>query len=374
MKSYQDAFKETLGQIESKIKTTESMNSVLSTHMKRLERELNRLQQPTTSTTTGLSSPSRTTTHGGGIGVSSSVSSRPSATRVFKSPGNTNRNTDSPSRHSMTDGGHGEEEGAYCICQQSLDNSPMVACDDPSCPIEWFHWKCVGVDSEPTGKWFCSGCLMKRKQNMLWNLFLDEATANTPAPTNVSPLSSTVFMAKVPQVSVSVVSDSAQSRSSNSSSTNSVDDNNDVHAALPTTITAPTKIVVKAFEKEPIIVESPPPTSSDNSPRPNTPTVSRQPKPDNATSSSSSTTLQVLPHSSSPIDSHRPRRLAHHPSQQKDIHTPPITPLHHDQPQHKQDSENELESLLPKTRRRTRSTVRHPVSQDDDPMDLDVES
>jgi inhibitor of growth protein 3 len=34
----------------------------------------------------------------------------------------------------------------------------MVACDNDSCPYEWFHWKCVGLTREPVGTWFCDEC------------------------------------------------------------------------------------------------------------------------------------------------------------------------------------------------------------------------
>ena len=32
----------------------------------------------------------------------------------------------------------------------------MIACDNDKCPIEWFHYKCVGISRKPKGKWFCS--------------------------------------------------------------------------------------------------------------------------------------------------------------------------------------------------------------------------
>lgn len=46
-------------------------------------------------------------------------------------------------------------EERYCFC-----NGPsfgrMVACEYDKCPHEWFHFKCVGLTSEPKGNWFCS--------------------------------------------------------------------------------------------------------------------------------------------------------------------------------------------------------------------------
>jgi len=36
----------------------------------------------------------------------------------------------------------------------------MIACENESCPIEWFHYECVGLlpGQGPKGKWYCSIC------------------------------------------------------------------------------------------------------------------------------------------------------------------------------------------------------------------------
>jgi hypothetical protein len=34
------------------------------------------------------------------------------------------------------------------------------------CPIEWFHFACVGLDSTPRGKWFCDQCKQTKKQKV----------------------------------------------------------------------------------------------------------------------------------------------------------------------------------------------------------------
>lgn len=49
------------------------------------------------------------------------------------------------------------DEPRYCYCNQvSFGN--MIACDNDSCPREWFHLPCVNLDRAPSGrtKWFCS--------------------------------------------------------------------------------------------------------------------------------------------------------------------------------------------------------------------------
>ncbi|EGX44353.1 hypothetical protein AOL_s00193g81 [Orbilia oligospora ATCC 24927] len=57
----------------------------------------------------------------------------------------------------------GEDQKPYCVCQQvSFGN--MVACDNKSCPFEWFHWGCVGLTKEPAGSWFCDHCTKLRNQ------------------------------------------------------------------------------------------------------------------------------------------------------------------------------------------------------------------
>ncbi|KAF4636148.1 hypothetical protein G7Y89_g1948 [Cudoniella acicularis] len=62
----------------------------------------------------------------------------------------------------------GEEEDAtddrkYCVCQ-SVSYGDMVACDNDSCPYEWFHWNCVGLKSEPIGVWICPVCTKNMKK------------------------------------------------------------------------------------------------------------------------------------------------------------------------------------------------------------------
>lgn len=48
-------------------------------------------------------------------------------------------------------------EPTYCICQQ-VSYGEMVACDNRDCPIEWFHFGCVGLAAKPRGQWFCPRC------------------------------------------------------------------------------------------------------------------------------------------------------------------------------------------------------------------------
>lgn len=54
----------------------------------------------------------------------------------------------------------GGDDRKYCTCR-SVSYGNMVACDNPECPYEWFHWSCVGMTKEPVGTWFCEECRAK---------------------------------------------------------------------------------------------------------------------------------------------------------------------------------------------------------------------
>ena len=56
--------------------------------------------------------------------------------------------------HELCDDDVGSE---YCFCRQGEYGS-MIACDAPNCPIEWFHFSCVGLTEEPDGEWICDNC------------------------------------------------------------------------------------------------------------------------------------------------------------------------------------------------------------------------
>ena len=51
-----------------------------------------------------------------------------------------------------------EEDGSiYCLCQQ-VSYGKMVACENQDCPLAWFHFGCLGLQSKPRGKWYCPRC------------------------------------------------------------------------------------------------------------------------------------------------------------------------------------------------------------------------
>ena len=54
-------------------------------------------------------------------------------------------------------------EPTYCLCHQ-VSFGEMIGCDNPDCPIEWFHFQCVGLVSKPKGKWYCSRCSQDKQK------------------------------------------------------------------------------------------------------------------------------------------------------------------------------------------------------------------
>ena len=51
------------------------------------------------------------------------------------------------------------DQPSYCYCR-GPEEGTMIACDNPDCPIEWFHTKCLRLHTLPKGKtkWYCPDC------------------------------------------------------------------------------------------------------------------------------------------------------------------------------------------------------------------------
>ncbi|CAF3662333.1 unnamed protein product [Rotaria sp. Silwood1] len=60
---------------------------------------------------------------------------------------------------------HGQaiDERRYCFCNE-MSYGDMIACDNPTCRREWFHYPCVGIVTPPKGKWFCAECTQLQQQ------------------------------------------------------------------------------------------------------------------------------------------------------------------------------------------------------------------
>jgi hypothetical protein len=49
-----------------------------------------------------------------------------------------------------------ESEPLFCVCR-TPNSGKMVQCDNEDCPIEWFHYECVGLTKTPD-VWHCPTC------------------------------------------------------------------------------------------------------------------------------------------------------------------------------------------------------------------------
>ena len=60
----------------------------------------------------------------------------------------------------LTSSHHNKEnqDVLFCFCRQP-ESGRMVACDNPTCKIVWFHFSCVKLKRAPSGKWYCSDCI-----------------------------------------------------------------------------------------------------------------------------------------------------------------------------------------------------------------------
>ena len=56
----------------------------------------------------------------------------------------------------------------YCWCQQE-EFGRMIACDNPTCRIEWFHFSCVGLSRKPKGRWYT--VLINARKTIIDNFF-----------------------------------------------------------------------------------------------------------------------------------------------------------------------------------------------------------
>ena len=64
------------------------------------------------------------------------------------------------------------DEKRYCVCRSPNDFTPMVQCD--KC-LEWFHFRCVGIDSVHQLKrrnWFCRTCCEKPQKITMSSLIV----------------------------------------------------------------------------------------------------------------------------------------------------------------------------------------------------------
>lgn len=59
-----------------------------------------------------------------------------------------------------------DPDDIYCVCRGS-NVGEMVECGNTSCPFQWFHTDCIGLQSIPEDKarWLCPYCYVVMKSN-----------------------------------------------------------------------------------------------------------------------------------------------------------------------------------------------------------------
>lgn len=55
-----------------------------------------------------------------------------------------------------------EDNGTWCYCKEAHAGE-MIACDNKTCPVTWYHISCLKMTSVPKGKWMCPSCHPSRK-------------------------------------------------------------------------------------------------------------------------------------------------------------------------------------------------------------------
>jgi Inhibitor of growth proteins N-terminal histone-binding len=76
--------------------------------------------------------------------VASSSSEHPLTNLVIQTTGNADTEED-------------DDKNVYCLCNRPSFGE-MVACENQTCRIEWFHTTCVGLSAPPDSAWFCPEC------------------------------------------------------------------------------------------------------------------------------------------------------------------------------------------------------------------------
>ncbi|XP_015772687.1 PREDICTED: inhibitor of growth protein 1-like [Acropora digitifera] len=90
---------------------------------------------------------------GGPSGATGSESVKPVKKKAKTSRKGKSKNQGSPTPEFPID----PNEPTYCLCNQ-VSFGEMIGCDNDECPIEWFHFQCVGLTTKPKGKWYCPKC------------------------------------------------------------------------------------------------------------------------------------------------------------------------------------------------------------------------
>ena len=68
-------------------------------------------------------------------------------------------NTENQAVEDLSENSNDCDQPRYCYCR-GPEAGTMIGCDNPDCPIEWFHIECLQIHTIPKGKskWYCPDC------------------------------------------------------------------------------------------------------------------------------------------------------------------------------------------------------------------------
>ncbi|KAG2728379.1 hypothetical protein I3843_01G198400 [Carya illinoinensis] len=133
----------------------------LDQYLKRFDEELRREKE--SATASGITPPSLDGNVKAGRGSESGRGGRKKTRRAAAVEATTEAATVANSSGMDLDLPVDPNEPTYCLCNQ-VSYGEMVACDNPDCKIEWFHFGCVGLKEQPKGKWYCSDCAVMKNR------------------------------------------------------------------------------------------------------------------------------------------------------------------------------------------------------------------
>ncbi|XP_030647345.1 inhibitor of growth protein 5a isoform X3 [Chanos chanos] len=176
LQKIQNAYSKCKEYSDDKVQLAMQTYEMVDKHIRRLDADLARFENELKQKldTSGYESPdNRTLKKGGGRGLKDK--------RGPKGRGRKGSDEDSPQKKKMKNSPEFSEsilpvhpsdvldmpvdpnEPTYCLCHQ-VSYGEMIGCDNPDCPIEWFHFACVDLTTKPKGKWFCPRCTHDRKK------------------------------------------------------------------------------------------------------------------------------------------------------------------------------------------------------------------
>ncbi|KAI6654149.1 Inhibitor of growth protein 4 [Oopsacas minuta] len=143
---------------DDKVDLAYSTYELVDQHIRHLDSDLNHYEQSLKKRDTSFSTESTSSKRRSTL----SECSRPSkhsrtVSEVSARSNSRSEDGDRDSKNGDLDMPVDPNEPTYCICDK-VSYGQMIGCDNSDCTIEWFHFECVGLTSQPTGQWYCPKC------------------------------------------------------------------------------------------------------------------------------------------------------------------------------------------------------------------------